>query len=368
MEFERRLRKVTAYHLALFLLPLLSLLYYGWWSAPTLDQRPDNPFRLSPLALRGELRDRAGRPLATSQDEQRFYPLGAAAGPLVGYHLRGRNQSGLEALLRDELSPPAPPKSLWGALDLDRQRASGQPPLKGPDLQLTLDGELQTKLYELLGEQAGAVVVARLDNGEVLAAVSAPSFDPNQVARDFQTLRADPRSPLIERVGSGLYPVRSAQDDQLLTLQPNEPHPWLQDSPFPDYPGASGAVSIEGQLLVSPLMLLQTAACSGQSRPLVWWPKLLPGQQSPPTSVAVPQLPELAPSHGFQLMQLLGPPFGDSPPFQVVLGRTLDGSLQGASTPLVFVAVLEGADPPRASQLRQALLPLLSAYSTPGGD
>jgi hypothetical protein len=355
MELERRLSKVAAYHLALFVLPILSLLFYGWWSAAELDQRPDNPFRLSPMALRGDIVDRNGEPLAHSQDDRRIYPLKAAAGSLVGYHLRGRNQSGLEAILQEDISPPAPPKSLWGAMEMDRERHRDHPPLKGPDAVLTIDANLQKALYQAFSPRSGAVAVAEQETGEILAAVSAPSFDPNTIGGDFQELRNDSDSPLIERVGGGLYPVRGAGGGALLRLPPG--HRWLAETPFPFYPGASAAVELDGQVLLSPLMLLQLAGQLGPNRGLE--PRLIhqslsiEGLKRP----APPPLPALAgwqTSGAFQLLVLPGPRFRQSPPFLVLLGRRSKGP-----QPLAFAAVVEKAGLGEAERLAAALLPLL---------
>ncbi len=357
MELERRLKKVARYHLALFLLPLLSLLYYGWWSADVLDQRPDNPLRLSPMARRGKILDRHGEPLAESTGERRLYPLGSAAGPLIGYHLRGRNQSGLEALLQTELSPPAPPKSLWGALQMDREKQQGVPPLQGSSVSLTLDSHLQSSLQALLEPRAGAIVVSDEATGEILAAVSGPSFDPGDIARDWQELRADPRSPLIERVGSGLYPVAFPDGSSLLPPEHSKEHAWLGDNPFPGYPGASSAVELDGTVLVSPLMLLSMAAGEGQV-PTAGSPRLLrnPSQDTVGPATAPPTPGPGQEEAGARVYPLLGPEFRDSPAFQVLLGRV------EAERPLLFAAVLEDASPQQMTAVKGRLLSLLSSW------
>ena len=367
MELERRLHKVAGYHLALFLLPLLSLLYYGWWNAATLEERPDNPLSTAPMALRGDILDRHGNPLAQSREEDRFYPLRSAAGPLVGYHLRGRNQSGLEALLQTQLSPPAPPKSLWGAIALDRARQTGRATLKGPSVAISVDAGLQRAVYEKFGSRAGAVVVADAARGEILAAVSGPSFDPNEIAGEFQQLSADPRSPLIERVGSGLYPVLRSDGGALLTAEQRAGHPWFADNPFPLYPGASAALEIEGTVLVTPLMLLQIAA-QGPSRDKSMIPTLVPlaTLETPVVTLdgeRVPSLPETSFVDGFKLITLQGPKFRDSSPFQVQLGCS-DG---GEGPQLAFAFVLENAGAVDAAAFGDQLLPVLQAWRKGAG-
>lgn len=355
MEFERRLRKVARYHIALFLLPLVSLLFYGWWNAATLNARPDNPFQASPLHLRGSLLDRDGRNLASSQGEQRVYPLGRAAAPLIGYHLRGRNQSGLEALLQSSLSPPPPPKSLWGALTADRRRADGTPALQGPSRTLTLDSPLQAQIYELFSQHHGALVVARADSGQVLAAVSSPSFDPNNLARDWQTLRTDPGSPLIERVSGGLYPVLTPEGKPLVPLSDPSQHPWFQENPFPDFPGASPALELDGTQLTSPLMLLHLAL-PGETLPVLLPPE--PGSQ--PVSSPRPPLEDLPLAErqaSIEWTTLQGPAFRDSPPFVAVVGRRPTGK-----TPLAFAVVVENLSGPQWLPTRKKLFHLLERY------
>lgn len=358
MELERRLAKVARYHLALFLLPVLSLLYYGWWTAPDLDQRPDNPLGAAPMSRRGDILDRNGKPLARSEEDQRVYPLGPDAGSLVGYHLRGRNQSGLEAYLQTTLSPPPPPKSLWGALKRDKLGARGEQLLKGPDITLTIDSELQKQLYRLFGSRSGAMVVADWKSGEILAAVSRPTFDPNRIGETWQELRSDPRSPFIERVGGGLYPVTDLSGGDLIPEDRVQGHPWFVDNPYPRYPGASGAITVESRQLVSPLMLLELAA--GASKPCV--PHLigvgLEGAEGSPRPQSY--LPTLVPNsvhHGFSLIRLPGPKFRESPAFDVVLGRS-----QESGEGRVFAIVVEEHST-GASKLAQDAAAILSLKS-----
>jgi penicillin-binding protein 2 len=83
------------------------------------------------------------------------------------------------------------------------------PPTLGRDVHLTLDVELQRALAELLG-RPGAIVVLDVDTGEVLAAVSTPTFDPNRYAEDVADLQADQlRLPLWNRATAVRYPPGS---------------------------------------------------------------------------------------------------------------------------------------------------------------
>jgi peptidoglycan glycosyltransferase len=81
---------------------------------------------------------------------------------------------------------------------------------RGNDVNLTLDLRLQGVADRALGPRRGAVIALDPRTGEVLAAVSHPSFDPADVARRWQDLQRDPMRPLLCRATQGLYPPGSS--------------------------------------------------------------------------------------------------------------------------------------------------------------
>ncbi|WP_010597871.1 penicillin-binding protein 2 [Rickettsiella massiliensis] len=83
-------------------------------------------------------------------------------------------------------------------------------PIPGKDLTLTLDSGLQQLAQQALGEQKGAIVALDPTNGEVLAFVSNPSFDPNLFVsginqKNYDVLRTAPGDPLYNRALRGFY-------------------------------------------------------------------------------------------------------------------------------------------------------------------
>lgn len=81
------------------------------------------------------------------------------------------------------------------------QRAAAHP---GTPLELTLDLDLQQEAERLMRDRVGAVVALDPRDGEVLALVSSPSYNPNQFARgldpaEWQALLDDPGKPLQDR-------------------------------------------------------------------------------------------------------------------------------------------------------------------------
>ncbi len=87
-------------------------------------------------------------------------------------------------------------------------------PQSGKDLILSIDLELQSFAEDLLGDRKGAIVAIDPRNGDVLALVSTPTFDPNAfvVGMDnssYQQLIHDPKKPLFNRAIQSKYPPGS---------------------------------------------------------------------------------------------------------------------------------------------------------------
>ncbi len=94
-------------------------------------------------------------------------------------------------------------------LDLlrDQQRLAPQP---GKNVFLTIDIELQKRAEAAFDGRAGVVVVLNPRDGDILALVSVPAFDPNLVSgllgkEEKSRLDADPLKPWINRTIQGQY-------------------------------------------------------------------------------------------------------------------------------------------------------------------
>jgi penicillin-binding protein 2 len=101
-------------------------------------------------------------------------------------------------------------------VDARGRRIAGQgiriPPGMGKNLVLTIDSRIQTLAEQALGERMGAVVVMR-PNGEILALVSYPWFDPNMFTGgqrgQYNVLAGDPNKPFLNRAIQSSYPPAS---------------------------------------------------------------------------------------------------------------------------------------------------------------
>jgi penicillin-binding protein 2 len=177
----------------------------------------------------------------------RFYPFGEASAHAVGYvgsispvdleriersNYAGTQQigkSGVERAYEDVLHGSVGYRQVvvnaQGRVLLDPAKAgpnSAQSavgvetkwPEPGENLVLSLDMRLQVATQEAMKDVRGASVVIDPTNGDVLALVSTPSFDPNRFATglsraDFVALQTDPDKPLFNRALAGTYPPGS---------------------------------------------------------------------------------------------------------------------------------------------------------------
>ena len=85
--------------------------------------------------------------------------------------------------------------------------------VKGGAIELTIDPELQRLAYDALDGQNGAVVALEPDTGRILAMVSSPGYDPNEIASHdaasareaYDAYAANETKPLTNRAIGGIY-------------------------------------------------------------------------------------------------------------------------------------------------------------------
>jgi penicillin-binding protein 2 len=165
--------------------------------------------------------------------QTRRYPLGALFAHVVGYVSRidandlarldpklyqgtshvGR--TGIERSYEDVLHGTP-------GYELDEVNADGRiqqvlqtyPPIPGKNLYLSIDARMQKATEDAFAGRPGAAVAIDPRNGQVLAMVSVPTYDPNLFVNgisqaDYSVLTNDPAKPLLNRAMNGVYPPGS---------------------------------------------------------------------------------------------------------------------------------------------------------------
>lgn len=203
------LRKTATVLFVCFICLLIYITYLQVWKSRELTANPLNRrfVELEKRIERGEILDRNGEKLAYSEKLQsvfhRRYPYGAITSHVTGYSSSKYGNSSVEAMYNEYLSGIINPERRLGPI------ASLWETTRGNNIMLTLDVNLQTVAYKALGAQQGAVVVLSPKTGEILALVSKPGFDPEDIDKNWGSLSSSLTSPLLNRAVQGLYPPGS---------------------------------------------------------------------------------------------------------------------------------------------------------------
>lgn len=260
------------------------------------------------FAARGRILDRMGRELAWNESQAVYSTTTALSST---YALRRYTDSpGLAHILGFVRYPKADAKGVWwreeytgisGAelaydhvlagvngsrmVETDARGTVQQQdiiiaPKNGKDLTLSIDAEVQSKLYTMLSEHAqkhgfegGAAVIMDVNTGELLVLTSFPEYDNTAFTEGdkevVQTQSESSRAPLLNRAIAGLYapgsiikPIFAAGALAEKIISPDKeivstgaltvPNPYYPDQPtiFRDW-AAHGAVDMRDAIAVS---------------------------------------------------------------------------------------------------------------------
>ena len=118
------------------------------------------------------------------------------------------------------------------------RRLRSSPATPGNAVVLSIDIRLQAMVEELFGDRRGALVAIDPRNGEILAFVSKPDFDPNLFVEgidveSWKALNESPDKPLLNRALRGSYPPGSTYKPLMamaaLTLGKRTPQQAISD-------------------------------------------------------------------------------------------------------------------------------------------
>ena len=133
----------------------------------------------------------------------------------ASYEKQLRGEKGTEILLRDAYG------RIQGSLEEGKHDKQA---VRGKDLTLSLDIELQELGEKLMQNKIGSIVAIEPSTGEILCMVSAPSYDPSLLTgrdrgKNHKELSKDKRKPLMNRAIMGTYPPGSTfKTSQALTF------------------------------------------------------------------------------------------------------------------------------------------------------
>lgn len=187
-----------------------------------------------------------------------YYDIGdlhGSAGIEKSYEQYLRGKKGKKIILKD----------VWGR-DVGRYHGGkyDENPAKGSDITIGIDLDLQAFGESLMQNKKGSIVAIEPKSGEILAFVSAPSYDPNLLAgsvmgENYLKLEKDPLKPLYNRPLMGVYPPGSTFKllNALIALQegvitPNTAYPcaggFIRNKGKPGCHGHPSPLLLEGSI------------------------------------------------------------------------------------------------------------------------
>jgi penicillin-binding protein 2 len=163
----------------------------------------------------------------------REYPFGKVGAHIIGYlgkitshqannpelkHLPPDaliGQWGVEALFDAQLrGTPGERIIEVDAIGRELRMIQERPSVKGDDINLSIDINIQKAVEGAFGKKAGSLVAIKPDSGEILALESLPSFDPNIFSigissNEWKSIMEDKKKPMLNRAVQSQYPPGS---------------------------------------------------------------------------------------------------------------------------------------------------------------
>jgi penicillin-binding protein A len=211
-DISNNIKKVFVVFLLCFVGIISYITYFEFYKASEVVKSPYNRrlWAIRNEVLRGTIYDRNMTALTkservNSETQKRTYTAGDIFAHTLGYVDIKYGITGLERKYDTELMGA---ESI-NLIQLIKNKGKAEEKV-GHNLKTTLDLNIQKTAYDLLGNNKGAVVALNPRTGEVLAMVSKPSYDPNNLNAIWDNLQKDAANhPLINRATGGLYPPGS---------------------------------------------------------------------------------------------------------------------------------------------------------------
>lgn len=200
---------IMYFFVLLFSILIIYIGYFVYTEHEELINNAYNP-RLEMIAkqnIRGTIYSKdkdvlAETKVSKSGKETRVYPYENLFSHVVGYDTNGK--LGIESLANYYLVT-----SDISVEEKAKNELSGEKS-KADSVVTTLDVDLQQTAYDALGVYKGAAIIMEPSTGKILAMVSKPDFDPNEIQTIWDDIIHDDSSTvLLNRATQGLYPPGS---------------------------------------------------------------------------------------------------------------------------------------------------------------
>ncbi len=207
--YNKAIKKVMAVFMILLLLLIAYITYFAIFKAYKISKMSSNTANIARenRIIRGNIYDSEGNILSQSKykgvlTQDIDYPYGKIFANVVGYYSPIYGSLGLESYYNQELTT----YQYSGSFDIIKLFNDRNNIKKGDNVYTTLNERVQKIAYnELSKYKAGAVVAINPKTGAILASVSYPSFDPNNLTESMEGYKDGNESIFFDRATQGLY-------------------------------------------------------------------------------------------------------------------------------------------------------------------
>ncbi len=206
---NKEINFITWIFVIIFVALIGHIIYFTEFQSDSFINNSYNGKRAELLArriVRGKILSADGQILAETvnngAEESRSYPYGRLFAHAVGFAAQGG--TGVESISGFTLLKSDDPINIRIRNDINGIKNNGDTVIT------TLNTGLQKAAYDAFGNHKGAVIAINVKTGEILAMVSKPDYDPNNIEEMWSGLNEDTEnSPLVNRATLGLYPPGS---------------------------------------------------------------------------------------------------------------------------------------------------------------
>lgn len=200
---KKNIKQIMVVYLVLLFGLIGYITYFYLFQAPKINKMPANAIQMakSSNVLRGSIYDSEMQPIAESErldatNQKRIYPYGDLYAAAIGYASTRYGNTGMEEIYNSQLTTYDPLSladyiKTYGLKSAVKNRGKDLAPQVGDSIVTTLNTPLQKTAWEALGDNDGAVVAIEPKTGAVLAMVSKPTFNPNNLSKEMQQVAND---------------------------------------------------------------------------------------------------------------------------------------------------------------------------------
>lgn len=215
-DFSKNIKQITMVCIFCFVGLIAYMSYFSVFKSRSIEERESNPRHAieANKILRGKIYDRNKNIIAESKRDEdgwqtRVYPVDNLYGAVIGYSNRQYETAGLENTMNKELTDYKGKSTLGGLNELFEDEPKER---LGYSVVTTLDNNLQSIAIEAMNDAYsngvqgfnGSVVAMNPKTGEILAMVTKPTYNPNEIDKALKE-----QIPQLNKATSQLYPPGS---------------------------------------------------------------------------------------------------------------------------------------------------------------